>query len=214
VNEPEPGLPLGLVILPARPGDALACAAVMRAAVRAVPRGLVSARARKAWASLPPLYHRWAMGPRGPGGERYLVAWRHGRAVGFAALRHGELTSMFVRPSAQRRGVGRALVGAAAREALRDGRGSLRVLAARSAVPFYAALGFRLRGAARVPLPGGSSLPAARMHLSLRAPAPRGRSRPRGPADRQPIGSTTVTSARKRSTASSRPSRQDPERPR
>jgi GNAT superfamily N-acetyltransferase len=167
VNEPEPGLS----ILPGCPEDARACAAVMRAAVRAVPRKLLSSRERQAWASLPPLYHRWAMDP---GGERYLVARRRGRTVGFAALRDGELTSLFVRPSSQGRGAGRALVEAAARKALRDGRSTLRVQAARSAVPFYAALGFRRLGAVRVPLPGGSSLPAARMQLSLRSPTPRG----------------------------------------
>ncbi len=209
MNEPEHEP--GLSIVPGRPEHARACAAIMRAAVHAVPRGLVSARARKAWASLPPLYHLWAMGP---GGERYLVAWRRGRAVGFAALRDGELTSLFVRPGVQRRGVGRALVEVGARVAQRDGRSSLRVLAARSAVPFYAALGFRRLGAVHVPLPGGGALPAARMHLSLRSPRPSRSEPPARPPAGQPSGSTMATSARKRSTASSRPSRQDPERPR
>ncbi len=69
------------------PADAAACAAVMRAAVGAIPPRRHRRRELAAWASLPPLYHRWAMGP---GGESYLVAERAGRILGYAARRAGE----------------------------------------------------------------------------------------------------------------------------
>ena len=148
----------------ARPSDAAACAAIMRASIRALPAGDLPTRTRAAWASLPALYHRWAMGP---GGEVYLVAARAGRLVGYAALRADELTAAFVRPRAQGAGIGRALVAAAAALAGRSGVRRLRVLAARPAVGFYAALGFRGTAAARVPLPGGVALEAVRMRLAL-----------------------------------------------
>jgi len=140
----------------------------MRAAIRALPAKGHTRRGLAAWASLPPLYHRWAMGP---GGESYLVAERHGHVLGYAARRGGELTAVFVRPGAQGKGVGRLLVGAACAAAVRGGHRSARVLAARAAVGFYAALGFRAGAGARVPLPGGLSLAAVRMRRAL-APKP------------------------------------------
>jgi putative acetyltransferase len=136
----------------------------MRAAVRSVSSRLDSPRALAAWASLPPIYHRWAMGP---GGETYLLAEQAGRAVGYAALRGDELTAVFVRPGLQGRGVGRALVDAAVRRARRGGHRRLRVIAASGAVGFYAALGFRAGARVRAPLPGGLSLAAVRMRLRL-----------------------------------------------
>jgi GNAT superfamily N-acetyltransferase len=136
----------------------------MRAAIRALPPGIHPARTLAAWSSLPPLYHRWAMGP---GGEVYLVAARAGRVLGYAALRDDELTAVFVRPRAQGAGVGRTLVRAAAARARRAGARSLRVLAARAAVDFYAALGFRGAARTRVPLPGRVALDSVRMRLEL-----------------------------------------------
>lgn len=154
-----------LTIRPARLADAPALAAAMRAAIQAVPPGAHPAPALAAWARLPPLYHRWAMGP---GGESYRVAERAGRVVGYAARRGPELTALFVRPRAQRTGVGRALVAAIARNARRAGARSLRVDAALGAAPFYRALGFAAGRARRVPLPGGGALGAVRMTLPLR----------------------------------------------
>lgn len=137
--------------------DAAGIAAVMRAAVRGLARGHHPARAIAAWSSLPPLYHAWAMTA---GGETYLAAWRGPRLVGYAALRARELTALFVRPSASRQGVARALLRRVEREALRSGARTLRVKAALGAIPFYEATGFRGRRAVRVPLPGGGSLRA------------------------------------------------------
>jgi GNAT superfamily N-acetyltransferase len=178
----------GVRIRGGRQDDARACAASMRAAVLAVPEGLHPRRTLDAWSSLPPLYHRWAMGP---GGERYLVALRGSRPLGFAARRGGELTAVFVRPLAQRGGVGRALVRAAARAARREGHAQLRVVAALAAVPFYARLGFRAGARVEVPLPGGLRLAARRMRQPLGAHP--------GPAAQGRRSSTSARGSRRRS---------------
>ncbi len=172
----------------------------MRAAVRGLPAGACTPRQRAAWASLPALYHRWAMGP---GGERYLLAERAGRrggVIGYAAYRTperarrpsrpgapprsgraAELTAAFVLPAAGGRGIGRTLVEAVERRARRLGAASLTVLAAQPAIGFYAGLGFSPGRPARAPLPGGVALPALRMRLRL-APLPRGLAAPRARA--------------------------------
>jgi GNAT superfamily N-acetyltransferase len=135
----------------------------MRAAIRGLGQGLSPGRLR-AWSSLPALYHRWAMTA---GGERYLVAERAGRVLGYAALRGDELTAVFVRPSAARRGVGAALVRRVEGLAVQGGAAALAVDAARPAVPFYRALGFAAGQPRAIPLPGGLSLPAVRMRRRL-----------------------------------------------
>lgn len=157
--------------------DAGAIARVMRAAIRALPRGTYTDRQRAAWASLPALYHAWAMTA---GGERYAVAVRGGRIAGYAARRGAELTAAFVHPRAAGRGVGAALVARVERDAARAGVRRLSVLAARSAVPFYAALGYGGGRAVRVPLPGGGALPSRRLAKRLAPPGPAAQSRPQG----------------------------------
>jgi GNAT superfamily N-acetyltransferase len=132
-------------------------AAVMRLSVRGLARGAYRPRQLARWSSLPPLYHAWAMTA---GGEAYLLAERRGRLLGYAALRGREVTAIFVRPSAARRGLGAALLGRLERLATRAGRRSLVVKAALPALPFYAALGFRGTRRLRVPLPGGGALAA------------------------------------------------------
>jgi putative acetyltransferase len=138
----------------------------MRGAIRAITPGVHRAAELAAWASLPPLYHRWAMGP---GGETYLVAERRGRIVGYAALRGHELAAVFVTPRAQGRGVGRALVAHAVRAARRSGAAELVVVAALSAIGFYRTLGFAPSKAVRVPLPERRWLASMRMRLRLPA---------------------------------------------
>jgi GNAT superfamily N-acetyltransferase len=141
-------------------------ARVMRAAALAeagrYPAGLVAA-----WGSLPALYHRWAMTA---GGETRVVALAGGRVVGFAGWRGPEVTTLFVLPRATGRGVGARLLAAAAAGAAggsgagpRGGPRTLTLVAARSAVPFYLAHGWRDRGPAASPLPGGLRLPARRL---------------------------------------------------
>jgi GNAT superfamily N-acetyltransferase len=127
-------------------------AAVMRAAVRGAT-GSYPARTLAAWSSLPPLYHAWAMTA---GGETVLVAERRGALLGYAALRGAELTALFVRPSAARRGIASALLARIEALARRRGLGRLRVDAAHSGVAFYRARGFEGTRAVRVPLPDGA----------------------------------------------------------
>jgi GNAT superfamily N-acetyltransferase len=151
----------------ARLEDAPAVARVMRSAIRALARTHYTPAELAAWASLPALYHRWAMTV---GGERYVVAERAGRVVGYAAVRGGELTALFVRPREARSGIGSALLARIERVAREAGRTALRTDAARSAWGFYAARGFRLGRALRVPLPGGGALDARVARKTLGKP--------------------------------------------
>jgi GNAT superfamily N-acetyltransferase len=141
----------------ARLSDAPAVARVMRAAIRSLAAAHYAPAQLAAWSSLPALYHRWAMTA---GGERYVVAERAGRVVGYAAARGPELTALFVAPRASRSGVGAALLARIERDAIARRVTVLRTDAARSAWAFYAAHGFRLGRAIRVPLPGGGALDA------------------------------------------------------
>lgn len=163
----------GVRIRAARLDDVPAVAAVMRDAIRGLARSGHGPRQLAAWSSLPPLYHAWAMTA---GGESYLVALRSGRVVGYAALRGGEVTAAFVRPSSARRGIGAALLRRLERDAARAGARVLRVRAALTAVPFYEAMGFRGGRRTRIPLPGGATLPARTLAKPLGG-RPAGRSR-------------------------------------
>jgi putative acetyltransferase len=145
-----------------RPEDATAAAAVMRASIRTLARGCYPPARLAAWASLPALYHRWAMTA---GGERYIVAARGDRIVGYAAFRGAELTALFVRPREARRGTGSALLARAERL---SGAKTLTVRAARSGVDFYRARGYTERDPVLVALPGGGALEAIRLTKRLR----------------------------------------------
>jgi len=166
----------------ARLSDAPAIAAVMSAAIRGLASGVYPARSIARWASLPPLYHAWAMTA---GGERTVVAVRGGRVAGYAALRGREVTAVFVHPRLARRGVGSALLRVLERDAARAGATRLVVRAALSALAFYEAAGFSGGRVIAVPLPGGGALPARLLarRLPARAPAAEGlrdQSRPQG----------------------------------
>jgi GNAT superfamily N-acetyltransferase len=137
----------------------------MRAAIRGLAARAHPAAHVAAWSSLPALYHRWAMTA---GGERYCVAVRAGTIVGYAARRRAAVTAVFVRPALARRGVGAALLARVERDARAAGLSALRADAARAAVEFYAAQGFRVGRSLRVPLPGGLGLAARRVTKPLR----------------------------------------------
>ena len=76
---------------------------------------------------------------------RVLVAELEGRIAGFAAVIAGELDGLFVEPDHWKRGVGAALVEAAAHEARMQGL-SLTVTANPTARGFYEKCGFTLEG--------------------------------------------------------------------
>jgi GNAT superfamily N-acetyltransferase len=135
----------------------------MRASIRGVRRGTYPARTLAAWASLPALYHAWAMTA---GGETILLAELGGKVAGFGGLRGSELTALFVPPAAARRGVASALLARIEALARRRGVTRLRVDAAMSGTSFYRARGFTGRRAVKVPLPGGA-LTAVRMTKAL-----------------------------------------------
>jgi len=136
----------------------------MRAAVLGLARGTVPAATLAAWASLPALYHLWAMTA---GGESYLVAERGGRVVAYAALHGAELSAAFVHPRHAGRGVGAALVRRLVARARRAGAARIVAIAAPGATGFYAALGFRPGRTVRVPLPDGHVIHATRMTRRL-----------------------------------------------
>ncbi|HET9553916.1 MAG TPA: GNAT family N-acetyltransferase, partial [Anaeromyxobacteraceae bacterium] len=70
---------------------------------------------------------------------------------------------LFVLPRAAGRGLGRRLLERVEAMARRDGVRALTVVAARGAVGFYEAQGFRAVRREGSPLPGGLTLPAVRM---------------------------------------------------
>lgn len=79
-----------------------------------------------------------------------LVAEENRHVAGFVALEHDndhvELSHLWVRPARQGRGVGKALVLAAAAQAKERGCTSLRVVSDPHAVPFYRHMGARQVG--------------------------------------------------------------------
>lgn len=79
-----------------------------------------------------------------------LAAEENRHIVGFAGLEydngHAELSHLWVRPACQGRGVGKALVLAAAEQAEERGYKCLRVVSDPHAVPFYEHMGARVVG--------------------------------------------------------------------
>lgn len=100
-------------------------------------------------------------------GGQTIVAEGVAGVLGFAVVlrrddRDGELDGLFVEPAHWRRGIGRALVEAAATLARSDGAASLWVVANPRALPFYAALGFVPSGVVQTRF-----RPAPRLRLRL-----------------------------------------------
>ncbi len=99
-------------------------------------------------------YSLAAPGARGgPGGAE---------AAGLAHIRH-----VASDPDAVRQGIGRALMEQVFAAAAAEGVQRFDCLSTRTAVPFYAALGFRVLGETVVPLGPGIGFPAIRMQADL-----------------------------------------------
>jgi N-acetylglutamate synthase-like GNAT family acetyltransferase len=84
-----------------------------------------------------------------------------------ASAETGHVRQVATDPDVVRRGVGRALMGQVMRDAHAAGVGWLDCLSTRTAVPFYAALGFRIVFPFAVPMAPGIMFPAVRMLADL-----------------------------------------------
>lgn len=103
----------------------------------------------------------------GAGHELFFVLEDDGQVAGFVSLRDGELTNLFIEPSAQRRGYGRALFEHAVSVARELGWERMTILSDPFAEAFYAAMGARRVGLepsdAGIP---GRMLPRLQLDLS------------------------------------------------
>ena len=102
---------------------------------------------------------------------RVLVGEIEGTIVGFAAaVPAGGVThvsDLFVTPEHQGRGIGRRLLGTVLEAARREGMRRIDCLATRTAVPFYAAMGFGELGPVAIALAPGIDFEAVRMVRAL-----------------------------------------------
>jgi GNAT superfamily N-acetyltransferase len=95
--------------------------------------------------------------------------WTRGAPIGTVALEDtGHVRHVATDPSVTRRGIGRALMQTVMRDAQAAGMEWLDCLSTRTALPFYAALGFRVVVPVDVPLGPAISFPAIRMLADLR----------------------------------------------
>lgn len=89
---------------------------------------------------------------------------------GDAGVDTGHVRHVATDPDAVRQGVGRKLMRETVADAARAGVRRMECLSTRTAVPFYAALGFRIVGPTEVPLQPGIVFPAVRMIAELPLP--------------------------------------------
>ncbi|KFC66548.1 Acetyltransferase [Bosea sp. LC85] len=100
------------------------------------------------------------------GGEAFLVAVANGVVVGYVSWEDGELLSLFVRPHAQRTGIGTLLADAAFRAAETAGSPIVVLKAALGAGPFYERFGFEDSGPGST-IKRGVEIPDRRMRRQL-----------------------------------------------
>lgn len=90
--------------------------------------------------------------------------------VGAVVSDTGHVRHVASDPDVVRQGIGRKLMGVVLADAARSGVRRMECLSTRTAVPFYAALGFRVLGPTEVPLQPGIVFPAVRMVADLPSP--------------------------------------------
>lgn len=95
-----------------------------------------------------------------------VVAERNGEIVGFVDAEPGELTRLFILPSASGVGLGKRLLDVGIEQARRDHRGPVKLEATLNAVGFYERHGFNAtgKGYAAHTL-GGPPIPIVHMEL-------------------------------------------------
>lgn len=78
------------------------------------------------------------------GGEDYLVALENNALLGFCSFRDNEIMGLYVSPEASRRGVGRQLLKNAEASITNNGKKSIKLTAALSALDFYKANDYQI----------------------------------------------------------------------
>jgi ribosomal protein S18 acetylase RimI-like enzyme len=76
--------------------------------------------------------------------QLYLVASQHGAIVGMVSVSGSEVTKLYVSPSHHHRGIGAALLRAAASAIAESGFGTMSLGTTPSTVPFYESLGMSI----------------------------------------------------------------------
>lgn len=167
-----------ITIRRAHPGD---LAAVDRLLARSYPRLLAADYPPSVMVLAVPIIARAR--PELVASGRYLVAvtaagtvvaaggWSAGPLQGGAGpvAGPGHVRHVATDPDVVRRGIGRRLMQEVLADAVRAGVRRMECLSTLTAVPFYAALGFRVVGETDVPLRPGISFPAVRMLADLAA---------------------------------------------
>lgn len=168
-----PGMAPALQIRPARPSDLTALDALF---ARSYGRLLAADYPPSVLVTAVPLLARAQPALLASG--RYYVAVEAGGALlgaggwsmaapggGAAAAGLGHVRHVVTDATRTRQGIGRAIMTRTLAEAAAAGISRLDCLATRTAVPFYAALGFVALGPVEVPLAAGIVFPAVRMQL-------------------------------------------------
>jgi N-acetylglutamate synthase-like GNAT family acetyltransferase len=161
----------------ARPDD---LAAVDRLLARSYPRLLAADYAPSIMVLAVPIIARAR--PELLASGRYFLAvdaagkvvaaggWSPGRPAGSGASPDtGQVRHVATDPDVARQGIGRRLMREALADAATAGMKKMDCLSTLTAVPFYAALGFRVLGPVGVPLGPGIVFPAVRMIADLTA---------------------------------------------
>ena len=167
----------------AGPDDGPAIEAIHAAAVRAGYRQHYPPADVHAWIAG---MATWRVGID-PGRRDVLLAEEGERVVGFAALdaAAGDVTAVYVDPTAWRHGVGGGLLDAVETIARLRGVATARLDASLNAVAFYETAGWRRERDAARTLPGGRTIACVAMTKDL--PAPRLAIRDEAPADVETI---------------------------
>lgn len=171
-----PGLPFDLILRPAFGGDAAGIVALHRASVMGLAVGFYASDVLDAWSPeaacprrIDELAARLCKGIE----VGVVAAVPGGSLAGFASIMPSlhVLAAVYVHPDRIRCGVGRALVAAIERQALKAGVDELRMDASLNAADFYRALGYIETGLGIHVLSGGGEMACVGMRKRLPLPA-------------------------------------------
>lgn len=144
--------------------DAARLRDIYEASIRSLARRHYTPSQIQTWAtSRSAEQFRWAI----EHDELFLLAEQSAQAMGYVSLLDDEVRSLYVDPSAARRGVGSALLRAATWVAQERGLKAVSLHAASNAVPFYEANGFRGSEPVRLLLHDGQHLETLKMQKPI-----------------------------------------------